>query len=105
MKVLLRPFRVLHLAITVAALSYLAFAPVLDRSDAFAKLRPEIQLGDPTDTDPGPAPTPPKGATKTLSAQLESRGVTYSSRSFRNASRTLRSIDWLALAVLLSRRL
>jgi hypothetical protein len=105
MMVLLRPFRVLHLAIAFSALSCLAFAPVLNHSDAIAKLRPEIQVGDPTDTDPGPAPTPPKGTTKTLSAQFESHGATYSSRSFRNARSALRSINWWALAVLLSRRL
>ncbi len=105
MKVLLRPFRVLQLAVALTALSYLVLAPVLGHSDAIARVRPEVQLGDPTDTDPGPAPTPPKGATKVLSVHFESQGATYSGRSFQDTKSSFRSINWVALAVLLSRRL
>lgn len=32
-------------------------ATLAPASSAYAKTRPEVQMGDPTDTDPGPAPT------------------------------------------------
>jgi hypothetical protein len=62
------------LAASSVALAVSAFLPFFGHSDTSAKLRQEVQLGDPTDTDEGPAPAPPKGTTKVMSAGL-SRGA------------------------------
>ena len=73
MKAQPRSIRQLLAALSVA-LTVTALLPLLGHSDISARVRPEVQLGDPTDTDEGPIPAPPKGTTKVLSAGL-SRGA------------------------------
>jgi hypothetical protein len=66
MKAPTRP-NVLLAALVVASLGFSLVGPFGVRLTE-AKTRTEIQLGDPTDTDEGPAPSP--GAAKTLAAQF-----------------------------------
>lgn len=102
MKALPRPFQVLPLAVVLAVLTYLSFAPALGHSDATAAKDRQVQMGDPTDTDPGTASDQAKNSSKALSVQSESH--VYATRSSQVARSTVGSINWWALAALLSGR-
>jgi|SRR5712672_498785 len=99
-----RSLQGLPLAIALTALTYLAFSPALGNSDATARVRTEVQLGDPTDTDPAPAPGPAKTA-RVLSVQSDPNATVYLNNSTHRAKGSSGSLNWWALAMLLSGRI
>lgn len=54
MKAISRPTRLIFKIICLLAMAMVVSVAVAP-ADLLAKTRPEVQLGDPTDTDPGPA--------------------------------------------------
>src|SRR5687768_1539732 len=66
-----RPFPSTQLVLLLAVLMCFTCVPGLATKSAEAKVRPEVQLGDPTDTDPGPAPGPPKTTQKELARRFD----------------------------------
>lgn len=54
MKAISRPTRLLFKIICLLAM-FMVVSVAIAPADLLAKTRPEVQLGDPTDTDPGPA--------------------------------------------------
>lgn len=57
MKAQTRPLSVLPYVLCCVICLVAVSAPLTPGSLAYAKTRPEVQLGDPTDTDPGPTPS------------------------------------------------
>lgn len=57
MKAKTRPSSFPFLLLCCAAVVMMVSLVPLPTSSAYGKTRPEVQMGDPTDTDPGPAPS------------------------------------------------
>src|SRR5262245_40870059 len=90
-----------RIAVILVFVLLLCSAATIVPTSALAKARTEVQLGDPTDTDPGPAPGPPKG-NKGLSFNLHGSAGIPASPS--RLSLVLKTLDYVALCTIFGYR-